>query len=70
MDASALVSLTCGNWPLLTHIDMSDNELHTEAFVEMAAFLDDSNDYSFYSPKQICSTLWPKLVWLRWKCLR
>lgn len=44
MDASALVSLTCGNWPLLTHIDMSDNELHTEAFVEMAAFLDDSND--------------------------
>lgn len=61
MDDSALVSLTCGNWPLLTHIDMSDKKLHTEAFVEMAALLDDSNDYSFHSPKQICSILWPKL---------
>ncbi len=66
MDASALVSLTCGNWPLSTHIDVGDNGLHDEAFVEMAALLDDSNDYSLYSPKQICSLLWPKLVWLRW----
>ncbi len=69
IDASALVSLTCGKWPLLMYVDMSDNELHTEAFVEMAALLDDSNDYSFYRPKQICHLLWPKLVWLRWKCL-
>ena len=66
IDASALVSLTCGKWPLLTHIDMGDNKLHDGAFVEMAALLDDSNDYSFYNPKQICSWLWPKLVWLRW----